>query len=78
MNGSFSPETIGIFPYEGLAEVDAAITATRPGRVHFQATYWPARFVNAQHQQISDRGTLVNVVGRRGLMLLVQPMRSSP
>lgn len=70
----FSISTTGI--------VDVKITRRRPGRVWYEATYWPARLQVSD--DLSDElldGTTellpeqeVQVVGREGIMLIVIPI----
>ena len=57
-----------------FARVERTISGYYPGRVYFQATYWPARL---QQPQFLDRllpGMMVQVIGRDGLTLLVAPV----
>jgi membrane protein implicated in regulation of membrane protease activity len=57
--------------YEGkIAEV------VEPGkiwRVYYKATYWSAR---AQKQENLRSGDWVKVIGRQGLVLLIEPMNT--
>lgn len=53
--------------------VEQTITSTQPGRVWFQASYWPARIYNSDSQVTLAPNTIVSVVGRQGLTLLVDP-----
>ncbi|NET38966.1 MAG: hypothetical protein F6K19_44500, partial [Cyanothece sp. SIO1E1] len=54
-------------------KVERTISPFHPGRVYFQATYWPARFYDASCQVIASPGDPVKVMGREGLTLLVMP-----
>ena len=73
MNLLYFPETIELFPYQLTALVEEPITATAPGRVEFQTSHWFAEFYQVDYQAI-EPGTVVKVVGRRGLTLLVLPL----
>ena len=58
-----------------FARVERTISGYYPGRVYFQATYWPARL---QYPQFLDRllpGEMVTVVASEGLTLLVAPVQ---
>lgn len=59
-----------------FARVERTINGYYPGRVYFQATYWPARL---EQSQVLDRllpGTMVEVLGRDGSTLLVAPVQN--
>jgi membrane protein implicated in regulation of membrane protease activity len=65
------------FTYSGLGAVESTIAPTQTGRVHYQATHWPARLANPRCTQTLNPGDVVQVVGRQGLTLLVQPYAPS-
>ncbi len=69
----YLPETVELFPHVLSATVDETISANAPGRVEFQASYWFAEFYQGNYGAI-EPGTVVQVVGRRGLTLLVLPL----
>ena len=71
---SESPEKIMIFSKPGIGEVEQIITETQPGRVKFQATYWPARLHNPEYEITLVPNTPVTVIGREGITLLVVPV----
>ncbi|MEM9153750.1 MAG: NfeD family protein [Cyanobacteria bacterium P01_F01_bin.33] len=67
------------FSLSAIAIVDTPITHHGPGRVLYQASYWPARLILpdalapdtiAPSIELSP-GTTVSVVGRQGITLLV-------
>lgn len=66
----FSISTIGI--------VDVKITRRRPGRVWYEATYWPARLLLSDESLDGITELLpeqeVQVIGREGIMLIVVPI----
>lgn len=70
---SESPEKITLFPKPGKGKVEQIITETQSGRVNFQATYWPARLYNPEHEVNLLPNTPVTVIGRQGITLLVIP-----
>ncbi|NET32063.1 MAG: hypothetical protein F6K19_08675 [Cyanothece sp. SIO1E1] len=63
-----------LFPFIGDGKVERTITPRQPGRVYFQATYWPARFYQPNCQVTVCPGEPVKVVGRDGLTLLIVPV----
>jgi membrane-bound ClpP family serine protease len=69
----YLPETVELFPHALSAIVDETIAASAPGRVEFQSSYWFAEFYQEGYGAI-EPGTVVQVVGRRGLTLLVLPL----
>ena len=74
MNPTFGSEIIELFPRIITAEVERTIAPTRPGRVKFQASHWPARFYQPSHQKTVSPGESVIVIGRAGIDLLVMPI----
>lgn len=68
-----SPYPIELRPNPGVATVRKAITPLQSGRVHFEATDWPARWYCPNQQRSIQPDALVQVVGRQGLTLLVTP-----
>lgn len=65
---------ITLFPKPGKGIIEEIITESQPGRVNFQATYWPARLYNPEQKVILLPNTSVNVIGRQGITLLVVPI----
>ena len=62
------------FPEPVKAIVQEAITATKPGRVKYQASYWPAKLYQPQRGINTvklEKNQPVNVIGREGITLLV-------
>ena len=72
MSLAFTPETI-LFPQLSTGTVEQTISSTQPGRVKFQATYWPAQFYQSDYKETLSPNDLVAIVGRQGLNLLVIP-----
>ncbi len=74
MSSLFDPQ-----PVQWLSEVDtsdlavvvAEIAPHKPGRVYWRSTYWFAQVAEADLQAYICTGTVVAVLGRRGLTLLV-------
>lgn len=60
-------------PFQGQGIVTRTIHTQFPGRLYFQATYWPARLANPVEDVVLQPGQTVDVVGREGLTLLIQP-----
>ncbi len=58
-----------------FARVERTIFGYYPGRVYFQATYWPARLEQPQFLDRLLPGARVKVMGRDGLTLLVAPVQ---
>ncbi|NJP08492.1 MAG: hypothetical protein HC866_02605 [Leptolyngbyaceae cyanobacterium RU_5_1] len=73
MFATIAPETIELFHQIGLGSVEEAIYPKCPGRVYFQATYWPAEFFDPDCQETVLPGDPVAVIGRSGITLLVAP-----
>ncbi|NEP49020.1 MAG: hypothetical protein F6K65_09400 [Moorea sp. SIO3C2] len=67
-----APDSI-LFPQPGVGKVERTITPTKPGRVKFKATYWPARLCDHDSQVTLVPDDQVTVVGRHGITLLVVP-----
>ena len=71
------------FAISSMAEVDTRITAQRAGRVWYEASCWPARlsvtngegFPLVLSSMVIEPGQMVKVVGRKGITLLVMPMK---
>lgn len=63
-----------LFPFQGRGTVNRLVTLQHPGRVYFQATYWPARLFQMDTVKCLQPGDAVEVVGREGLTLLVRPL----
>ncbi|MBE9135744.1 NfeD family protein [Nodosilinea sp. LEGE 07088] len=59
---------------QGRGTVNRLVTTQHPGRVYFQATYWPARLSQTATPSELQPGDPVEVVGRDGLTLLVKPL----
>ena len=62
------------FPNSGMAEVMEAIAPNHGGRIAFQCTFWPARYVDSSYEGTIPCGSSVKVVGREGLTQLVMPL----
>jgi membrane protein implicated in regulation of membrane protease activity len=60
--------------FQSRGTVNRLVTTQHPGRVHFQATYWPARLSQTATLSELQPGDPVEVVGREGLTLLVKPL----
>ena len=60
--------------FHGRGTINRLVTAEHPGRVYFQATYWPARLCQPATLRELHPGDPVEVVGRDGLTLLVKPL----
>lgn len=73
MNPELAPEEITRFPQPGIGKVEQTITPTQPGRVKFQATYWPARLYAPEYDVTLMPDETVTVIGRQGITLLVAP-----
>lgn len=69
----YLPETVELFPHALPATVNETIAASTPGRVEFQASHWFAELYQEGYGAI-EPGTVVKVIGRRGLTLLVLPL----
>lgn len=61
-------------PFQGRGTINRLVTPQHPGRVYFQATYWPARLFQTATLSELQPGDPVEVVGREGLTLLVKPL----
>lgn len=68
------PETEELFPQPLPGKVEKMIAPNCPGRVKFQATFWNAEFYYSECQVAVLPSMSVNVVGRRGITLLVTPI----
>ncbi|MGJ3250410.1 MAG: NfeD family protein [Elainellaceae cyanobacterium] len=69
-------QPIEAFPNSEPAIVEDAITPNHAGRVHFQATSWPARLYPSTIYTVLLPGESVAVVDRDGITLLVTPLQS--
>jgi len=71
-------QSIELFPQPEIGIVEMTISGNRPGRVKYQSTYWPARFLNPscdpQGKMTFKPNEKVMVVGRKGITLLVTPI----
>jgi hypothetical protein len=74
MSSELVPEGIKLFSQPGTGKVERMISSTQPGRVEFQATYWPARLYHPEHEVTLVPDDPVTVVGRQGITLLVVPV----
>jgi membrane protein implicated in regulation of membrane protease activity len=63
-----------LLSFQGRGTINCRVTAQNPGRVYFQATYWPARLFQPSSLSELNPGEPVEVVGREGLTLLVKPL----
>ncbi|NJO39852.1 MAG: hypothetical protein HC769_23000 [Cyanobacteria bacterium CRU_2_1] len=57
----------------GQGVVDKSIAPHQPGRIKFQGTYWKAALADPNCPRI-EVGEFVQVVGMRGITLLVVPV----
>lgn len=78
MSSEPAPEEITLFPEPSPGKVEQTIATTQPGRVEFQATYWPARFYHCEGEVTLVPDDPVMVVGRQGITLLVVPVSVMP
>jgi membrane protein implicated in regulation of membrane protease activity len=62
-----------LFSTPKVGVVDQIITLNQPGRIKYQASYWPARLYQVKGSIQLDSQQVVQVVGREGITLLVQP-----
>ncbi|MGJ3245293.1 MAG: NfeD family protein [Elainellaceae cyanobacterium] len=69
-------QLIEAFPNSEPGTVEETITPNHGGRVHFQATSWPARLYPGNVHTVLLPGESVAVVDREGITLLVTPMQS--
>jgi len=74
MNRSSIFSTLTLSPSQCQGFVDQVVTPFRSGRVYFQATYWPARLSQTSTSKKLPPGAPVEIVGREGLTLLIQPI----
>jgi uncharacterized protein (DUF697 family) len=65
---------IKLFSSIGTGIVEKTITPTQPGRIKYQASYWPARLYSKDEQVTLLPDDPVSVVGRQGITLLVVPV----
>jgi membrane protein implicated in regulation of membrane protease activity len=63
----FSEPQIGV--------VEQTISPQQPGRVKFKGTSWPAQFYDPTFQGIVFIQQPVTIVGRKGLTMLVIPIK---
>lgn len=56
----------------GYGVVDQPIAPCQPGRIRFQGTYWKAELAHTGCEKLGS-GEFVQVVGRKGITLLVVP-----
>lgn len=54
--------------------VKSTITSQFPGRVYFQATYWPARLSDLDTHSVLQPDDEVEVLGLDGLTLLIRSL----
>jgi membrane protein implicated in regulation of membrane protease activity len=62
-----------MFTTPEIGVVDKVIAPNQPGRIKYQASYWPARLYQVGGTIQLDSQQVVQVVGREGITLLVQP-----
>ena len=74
MNRSIPFADNDLSPFQGRGTVNRLVTTQHPGRVYFQATYWPARLSPTATLHDLQPGDPVEIVGRDGLTLLVKPL----
>lgn len=61
------------FPTSRRGTVKQAIASQQRGRVQFEASYWPAELASEIGNIILHPHDDVQIVGRRGIVLLVEP-----
>lgn len=61
-----------LFPQPQLGIVEEPILPNQPGYIRFQGTYWQAKLHHHEDTSILQSGAMVNVLGRDGLILLVE------
>lgn len=67
------PEQLQRFPQPARGWVKKPITSTQPGRVKYQATYWPAELEASMENVTLHPDDAVEVIARRGIVLIVKP-----
>ncbi|MEO0405970.1 MAG: NfeD family protein [Cyanobacteria bacterium P01_A01_bin.135] len=65
--------TVELFPQTLSGEVVEQIACAGKGRIYFQATHWNARFHPSNTTALALPGSHLNVIGREGTTLLVEP-----
>jgi membrane protein implicated in regulation of membrane protease activity len=68
-------ETTELFSQKGTARVLRTITSEDAGRIRFRGTDWPARLNHSDSWVSVPPSAKVQVIGRRGLTLLVEPFK---
>lgn len=63
-----------LFPSDGVAQVMVEIVPFHGGRIAYQSTFWPAQHVHTTGNTTIPCGSQVKVVGRIGLIQLVEPL----
>ncbi len=76
MKGLSSVAQVTMFPKPSVGTVEQTITHHQPGRVKFQASYWPARLYQPDYPLAVFPGERVRIVGRQGITLLVVAVSS--
>lgn len=66
--------TAEILTHQNVGVVVKTITPTQRGRVQYQATSWPACLYGITQPCTLEPNQPVQVLGRRGLTLLIQPL----
>jgi membrane protein implicated in regulation of membrane protease activity len=69
----YTPYPVELWQYASVGTVSKEIAPDQRGRVHFDATDWPARFYGTGTDATLEPDSKVYVLGRQGLTLLVQP-----
>jgi membrane protein implicated in regulation of membrane protease activity len=62
--------------FRGHGFVDQVVTETSRGRVYFKASFWPAQLAHSNITQSLLPGEPIEVVGRKGITLLIRPLTS--
>jgi membrane protein implicated in regulation of membrane protease activity len=61
------------FSTPALGIVEKVIAPNQPGRVKYQASYWPAKLDQTAAATAIESNQSVLVIGRQGITLLVRP-----
>ena len=71
---TLSQPTAEVLTRQDVGVVIKTVTPSQRGRVQYQATSWPACLCGVTSQTTLEPNQPVQVLGRRGLTLLVQPL----
>ena len=68
-----SSEPVELFPQLFRATVTQTLSSTKPGRIRYRASFWPARFYGVGDRTTAPPGYSVIAIGRQGITILVVP-----